>query len=60
MTDEIRELLKNRALRLTEAIAAARLKRAGIRLGEDWGLPTPRANPEGRFSPELIRRLAGG
>jgi hypothetical protein len=59
MTDDIRKLLENPALSLLEAIAAARLKRAGVTLSEDWGLPAPRANPDGRFSPELIRRLGG-
>jgi hypothetical protein len=60
MNDEIRELLKNPALRLLEARAAQQLKRAGIKLGDDWGIPTPRLNPDGLFSPELLRRLAGG
>jgi len=60
MANDIRELLKNPALRLAEEIAAARLERAGIKLGKDLGLPTPRANPHEGFSAGLIWRLAGG
>jgi hypothetical protein len=52
MTDDTQKLLENPALRLLEAIAAARFERAGVKLGEDWGLPTPRSNPEEKFSPE--------
>ena len=59
MTDEIKELLKNPALKLCEAIAAEQLKRAGVTLGEDWGLRP--ANPHAdRYPPELIRKIAGG
>ena len=60
MTDDIKKLLENPALNLLEAIAAAQLEQAGVKLGDDWGLPTPRSNPEERYSPELLRRLAGG
>lgn len=60
MTDDIKKLLKNPALRLAEEIAAERLKRAGVKLGPDWGLPTPKSNPDEGFSPELIRKLGGG
>jgi hypothetical protein len=60
MTDDIKELLKNPALRLAEEIAAARLKRAGVKLGEDWGLPTPKSKPDEGFSPDLLRKLGGG
>jgi hypothetical protein len=59
MNDEIKELLKNPALKLAEAIAAARLKRAGVKLGDDLGLRP--VNPHhDRYPPELIRKLAGG
>ena len=60
MTDDIKELLKNPALRLAEEIAAARLERAGVKLGEGWGFPAPKSNPDGRYSPEFLRKLAGG
>ena len=60
MTDDIKELLKNPALKLAEEIAAARLERAKVKLGADWGLPTPKSNPEAGFSPDLIRKLGGG
>jgi len=63
MTDQIKERLKNPALKLAEEIAAARLKRAGVTLGGDWGLrpakPVSEADDE-TFSPELIRKIAGG
>jgi hypothetical protein len=61
MTDKIRERLKNRGLRLARAIAAARLKRAGVVLGADWSRrPAPvETEPESTFSPETIRRLVG-
>ena len=36
------------------------LKHAGVTLGEDLGLPTPKSDPNRGFSPELIRKLAGG
>jgi hypothetical protein len=63
MTDQIKERLKNPALKLAEEIAAARLKRAGVTLGGDWGLPPAKPASESgdsAFSPELIRRIAGG
>jgi hypothetical protein len=60
MTDDIQKLLRNPALRLAEEIAAARLKRAKVKLGPDWGLPTPQSRPDEGFSPELLRKVAGG
>jgi hypothetical protein len=60
MTDQIKERLKNPALRLAEEIAAARLKRAGVKLGDDWGLRPVKAHAEEAFPPELIRKIAGG
>jgi hypothetical protein len=59
MTDDIKKLLDNPARRLAEEIAAARLRRAKIKLGADWGLPTPQSRPESGFSPEVLRKLAG-
>lgn len=59
MTDDIKELLKNPARRLSEEIAAARLERAKVKLGPDWNLPTPKSHPQEGFSPELIRKLGG-
>jgi hypothetical protein len=60
MTDKIKERLKNPALKLAEEIAAARLKRAGVKLGDDWGLRPTKPQAEERFPPELIRKIAGG
>lgn len=59
MTDEIKKLLENPALKLCEAIAAERLKRAGVKLGDDWGLRPVNPHTE-RYPPELIRKIAGG
>jgi hypothetical protein len=60
MTDDIWKLLENPALRLSEELVAARMKLAGVKLADDWGVKTPKSHPESGFSPELIRRLAGG
>jgi hypothetical protein len=60
MPIDIKKLLENRALNFSEELTAARLKRAGVTLGEDLGLPTPKSHPNRGFSPELIRKLAGG
>ena len=60
MTDQIKERLKNPALKLGEAIAAARLKRAGVTLGDDWGLRRAKPHAGEAFPPELIRKIAGG
>ena len=63
MTDQIKERLKNPALKLAEEIAAARLRRAGVTLGGDWGLRPTNTTPEATdepFSPGLIRKIAGG
>ena len=62
MTDQIKERLKNPALKLAEEIAAARLKRAGVTLGGDLGLlpAKPAAPADEAFSPELIAKIAGG
>ena len=59
MTDQIKERLKNPALKLCEAIAAERLKRAGVTLGDDLGLRPATPHTE-EFPPELIRKIAGG
>lgn len=60
MTDQIKERLKNPALKLAQEIAAARLKRAGVTLGDDWGLRPEGPQAENEFPPELIRKIAGG
>ena len=60
MTDEIKERLKNPALKLAREIAAARLERAGVKLGDDWGLRPAAQQPDGAFPPGLIRKIAGG
>jgi len=62
MTYQIKERLKNPALKLAEEIAAARLRRAGVTLGGDWGLrpAKPSSEADEAFSPELIQKIAGG
>jgi hypothetical protein len=62
MTYQIKERLKNPALKLAEEIAAARLRRAGVTLGDDWGLRPAKPSSEAAetFSPELIQKIAGG
>jgi hypothetical protein len=60
MTDQSQEYLKNPVLRLAEEIAEARLKRAGVKLGDDWGLQPAKPATEHVFPPELIRKIAGG
>jgi hypothetical protein len=57
---DVKKLLENPALDLFEELTAARLKHAGVTLGEDLGLPTPKSDPKRGFSPELIRKLIGG
>lgn len=47
-------------VKLAEQVANERLRRAGVTLGKDLDLPTPRAAKKDRFSPSLIKRLAGG
>lgn len=46
MDDELKKLLKNPTLGIIERNAAERFKRAGFKLGADWGLPTPRPRDE--------------
>ncbi|MEJ1961869.1 MAG: hypothetical protein WDO56_10145 [Gammaproteobacteria bacterium] len=60
MTTDSKKLLANHAPRLTEQVAAARLKHAGVVLGKDLGLKTPKSGKNDLFSPGLIKRLAGG
>ena len=60
MNDELEKLLENPALELMEELIAARLKRAGVRLADEWGGQGPTSHPERGFSPELIRRASGG
>ena len=57
--DELEKLLENPALELMEEVIAARAKRAGVRLADEWG-NVPKSHPERGYPPELIRRLAGG
>jgi hypothetical protein len=60
MPIDIKNLLENPVLNLFEELTAARLRHAGVTLGEDLGLPTPKSHPNHGFAPELIRKLAGG
>jgi hypothetical protein len=60
MLINIKKLLENHSLSFCEELTAARLKLAGMTLGKDLGLPTPKSDPNRGFSPELMRKLAGG
>lgn len=61
MADRFKERLKNPALRLAQEIAAERLKQAGVKLSPKFSRHPPvKAATEEKYSPELIRRLAGG
>ena len=60
MTTDSRKLLGNHGVKLAEQVATERLRRAGVTLGKDLGLPTPRSAKKDRFSSTLIKRLAGG
>jgi hypothetical protein len=60
MAPYVKKLLENPALELTERVAAERLKRAGVTVGKDLNLATPKSGKKGRFSSTLIKRLAGG
>jgi hypothetical protein len=60
MTTSSKKLLQNPALGLAEQVAEARLKRAGVTLGKDLGLPKPKNSRKDRLPSALIRRLAGG
>lgn len=60
MTTSPQKLLQNPSLTLTEQVAVARLKRAGVRIGRDLGLPAPKASKKAGVPSALIRRLAGG
>jgi hypothetical protein len=56
-----RKPLKNPTLRLSEEVAAARLRRAGVTLGADLHLPRPPKPLKGNgFRASLVKRLAGG
>jgi hypothetical protein len=57
MPIDIKKLLETPALMFSEELTAARLKRAGVTLGEDLGLPTQIASKSGILS-GLIRKLA--
>jgi hypothetical protein len=60
MTTSSQKLLQNPALKLAEQVAEARLKRAGVTLGKDLGLPKPKSSRKDGLPSSLIRRLAGG
>jgi len=62
MTTGSRRLLGNHGVKLAGQVATERLRRAGVTLGEDLGLPTPRAAKKDR-SPlrrEIPREGHGG
>lgn len=60
MTISSKKLLRNHGLKLAEQVAEARLKRAGVTLGKDLGLPKPKRSRKDGLPSALIRRLAGG
>lgn len=59
MTANSRKLLQAQGLELAEEVAAVRLRRAGVTLGQDLGLPRPKPAKKNRFPAKLVRRLAG-
>lgn len=59
MTTNSRKLLQTQGLELAEEVAAVRLRRAGVKLGQDLGLPQPKPARRNRFPAKLVRRLAG-
>ena len=59
MTTNSRKLLQNHGLELAEEVAAVRLRRAGVKLGQDLGLPQPKPASKNRFPAKLVKRLAG-
>jgi hypothetical protein len=46
--------------KLSEAVAAERLKRAGVTLGPNPGITPPKERKASGFSRGLVKRLAGG
>lgn len=60
MTTDYKKLLLNHGLNLEAQVAAERLRRAGVTLGKDLGLSVTKPAKKDRFSPTLIKRLAGG
>ena len=60
MITDTEKLLANHGVKLAGQVATERLRRAGVKLGKDLGLPTPRSAKKDRFSRSLIKRLAGG
>ena len=60
MTADYRKLLANHGLNLARQVATERLRRAGVTLDKDLGLSTAKPAKKDRFSPALIKRLAGG
>jgi hypothetical protein len=60
MNAEVKKILGNPALELTGRITVERLKHAGVTVGKDLKLATPKSGKKGRFSSNLIKRLARG
>ena len=60
MTTSSKKLPQNPSLKLAEQVAEARLKRAGVTLGDDLGLPKPKGSRKDGLPPALVKRLAGG
>jgi ribosomal protein L13E len=54
------QIPKNHAVKLSRAIAAARLKDAGITVRKDAGLGAPKASQRRDFSSSFVKRLSRG
>ena len=57
---QMEKRFKNPAVKLSEAVAAERLKRAGVTLGPNLGITPPKERKASGFSRGLVKRLAGG
>ena len=60
MNARTKKLFENHAVKLSEEIAAERLKRADVVLAPGLGIAIPRSHRRNGFSRSLIKRLAGG
>jgi hypothetical protein len=60
MSTRLDKRFENQAVKLSEAVAAERLKRAGVTLGPNLGITSPKQRKNSGFSRSLVKRLAGG
>jgi hypothetical protein len=59
MSDPIKKSLPNPTLRFARELAAARLKRAGVKPSYDWSRDPEQSAVAQTFPAELIKQLAG-